>query len=205
VVRYTPVSSLRVLARQRLLRGLALAQGISGIGQLAVVIVAPLVQVDRLGLSLSEIGGMGLATALITTVAYPVCAPAIDRWGGALAMAISGILAVSFPICFAFAASSLPLWVSAVLIGAANAAFDLGLTSLVAERVVPTEQAACIAGWNTIMGLRGIVTATVVGLVLGAGWLSPAALLYLSIAITGLGAAVFVGTARNGAWRRSTT
>jgi MFS family permease len=203
VVRYTPLTSLRVLARQPLLRGLASAQLVSGVGQLAVVIVVPLVQIDRLGLSLAEIGGMGLATAIVTTLMYPVCAPAIDRWGGVVAMTAAGVLSVALPVCYAVATNSTPLWVCAVLIGVANAAFDLGLTALVAEQVAPVEQAACIAGWNTVMGFRGIVTALAVGGALGAGWLNTAALLQLSVAITVLGAVLFVGTARGVGWHRS--
>src|SRR5207249_1304182 len=140
VVRYTPLTSLRVLARQPLLRGLAIAQLVSGIGQLAVLIVVPLVQVDRLGLPLAEIGGMGLATAVMTTLAYPACAPIIDRWGGAVAMTGAGVPSVSLPVCYAVATNSFPLWVCAVLVGVANAAFDL----LVRQ--------ARIADWSQISG-----------------------------------------------------
>jgi Major Facilitator Superfamily len=167
------------------------------------VIVVPLVQVDRLGLSFAEIGGLGLVTAVMTTIAYPACAPAIDRWGGPLAMTGAGVLSVSLPVCYAVATNSFPLWVCAVLVGVANAAFDLGLTALVAERVVPVQQAACIAAWHTLMGLRGIITAVAVGGALGAGWLNYETVLQLAIATTVLGAAMFFGTARGDAWRHS--
>jgi len=64
--------SVRALRARPLLSKIALAQGFYGGGLIAATPLYALVHVDRLNLSLADVGVIGILTAIATTVAFPI-------------------------------------------------------------------------------------------------------------------------------------
>ena len=79
--------SVRALRERPLLSKIALAQGFYGGGLIAASPLYALVHVDRLNLSLADVGVIGILTAIATTVAFPIWGTVADRFGAIAALA----------------------------------------------------------------------------------------------------------------------
>jgi MFS family permease len=195
VPRYSAASSLRSLHGQPVLMRVALAQAFYGGGLIAAAPLYALVYVDRLGLTLTDVGVIGILAALAATVASLIWGALADRRGAMTGMRIGSVLGVISLVAYAFAPAVGVLWIAAVLIGVANASIDIGLPSVMSEQVPLEDRAAVLAGWNALTGLRGIAAPFIAGGLVGAGFIDLRGGLVLCAVAAGIGAWLYLNTA----------
>ncbi len=161
--------SIRALRERPLLGKVALAQGFYGGGLIAAVPLYALVHVDRLDLKLTDVGVIGILAAVSTTISFPIWGAVADRHGGLWALRLGSSLGVIGLIGYALAPDVAILWVMAVGYGAASAAIDVGIASIVSDQTPLASRAAAMAGWNAITGARGIAAAFLMSALLQLG------------------------------------
>jgi MFS family permease len=154
---YSVRRSLATLGGRPVLRRAALAQGFLGGGIIAAGPLLAYVQVDRLSLSLTDVGSLGILSALATTLSYAVFGLLIDRRGGVAALRVGALFGVLGLIVYAVAPSLQVLWLAAVAIGLSSAGVEMGIQGLIGEQTPLEGRSAAMAGWNALTGLRGMV------------------------------------------------
>jgi MFS family permease len=157
--RFTARESIAALRAGVVLRRVAVAQGFYGGGMIAAVPLFALVHVDRLDLTLSDVGVIGILSALATMLAFPLWGMVSDRFGPMVAMRIGGAIGASALVAYALAPHVAVLWVAAVGLGTAGASIDVGIAAVVSQQTTLATRAPAMAGWNAITGARGIVAA----------------------------------------------
>jgi MFS family permease len=195
VPRYSAMASLRSLRAQPVLMRLGLAQAFYGGGLIAAAPLYVLVYVDRLGLTLTDVGVIGVLAAVASTVASLVWGAIADRRGGMTGMRIGSLLGVASVFAYAFAPGIGALWVAAVFIGIANASIDVGLLSVLSEQTPLEDRAAVLGGWNALTGLRGIAAPFIAGGLVGAGIIDLQGGLLLCALVAAVGAWLYLNTA----------
>ena len=183
---------LRALTSRPLLRRLALAQGFYGGGLIAAGPLFAFIQVDRLHLSLAEVGSLGIVAAASTTISFLAWGMLTDRRGGLVAMRAGSVLGLLCLLAYAFAPSVAVLWVAAFLIGLANAAIDMGLAAVMSEQTPLEERAAALAGWNGLTGARGVAAPFIATSLLAAGMVSLTGALLLCAVTCAVGSWLYV-------------
>jgi MFS family permease len=128
-----------------------------GMGTLMSWTLYPLVQVDRLGLSYSELGLLGMIQSTFWLVGYLFWGRLVDQRGGLFVLRATCGIAVMAPFSYIWATEGWMLIPAFMAQGVINAGWDMGLINAGiqladAERV--TEYAAIQA---TVVGLRGVV------------------------------------------------
>ena len=167
--RFSARDAVRALRERPVLGRVALAQGFYGGGFIAAVPLFALVHVDRLGLTLSDVGILGILNAIATTAAFPLWGFVSDRFGTMVGMRIGGALGVMALIGYALAPDVAVLWVASLLAGIAGAAIDVGVAAIVSDETTLASRAPAMAGWNAITGARGIVAAFLMSALVQAG------------------------------------
>jgi MFS family permease len=183
--------SIRALRERPLLGKVALAQGFYGGGLIAAVPLYALVHVDRLDLRLSDVGVIGILAAVATTVSFPVWGAVADRHGGLWALRLGSGLGVIGLLGYAVAPHVAVLWVMAIGYGAASAAIDVGIASIVSDQTPLASRAAAMAGWNAITGARGIAAAFLMSALLQLGVVNITSGLLLCAASSAIGVVMF--------------
>jgi MFS family permease len=161
--------SVQALRDRPILSRVAIAQGFYGGGLIAAVPLYALVHVDRLNLTLSDVGVIGILAATATTVAFPVWGAVADRYGALTALRTGSVLGVVSLVGYAFAPNVVVLWAMALALGAANASIDVGIASVISDQTTLAARSAAMAGWNTVTGARGIVAAFLMSTLLSLG------------------------------------
>ena len=151
--------SIRALRERPVLSRIAFAQGFYGGGLIAAMPLYAIVNVDRLDLTLSEVGIIGIMTAAATTLSFLVWGAVCDRRGPLVAMRLGSALGLLALIAYALAPDVAVLWVAAVAAGAGGARSMSGSRRSSATRRSLASRAAAMAGWNAITGARGIAAA----------------------------------------------
>ena len=167
--RFSARDAVRALRERPVLGRVALAQGFYGGGVIAAVPLFALVHVDRLGLSLADVGILGILNAIATTVAFPLWGAVSDRFGTLVGMRIGGALGVMALIGYAVAPDVAVLWIASLLAGVAGASIDVGIAAIVSDQTTLASRAPAMAGWNAITGARGIVAAFLMSALVQAG------------------------------------
>jgi MFS family permease len=183
--------SIRALRERPLLGKVALAQGFYGGGLIAAVPLYALVHVDRLDLRLSDVGVIGILAAVATTISFPVWGAVADRHGGLWALRLGSGLGVIGLLGYAVAPHVAVLWVMAVGYGAASAAIDVGIASIVSDQTPLASRAAAMAGWNAITGARGIAAAFLMSALLQLGIVDVTSGLLLCAVSSAIGVVLF--------------
>lgn len=184
--------SLRALRELPILSRITLAQGFYGGGLIAATPLFALVYVDRLDLSLADVGVIGILTAMSTTVAFLIWGAVSDRLGSLVVLRLGtavGLVGISLVV---MAGDVRILWIAAIATGTANAAIDLGFAAVMTEHAPLKTRAAASAGLNAITGARGILAAFIMSVLLQAGILDVTSGLLLAAVTTGLGVALFL-------------
>jgi MFS family permease len=197
--------SVRALRERPFLARIALAQGFYGGGLIAAAPLFALVHVDRLNLSLSDVGVIGILAAIATTVAFPVWGLVVDRFGALWSMKVGSAIGILALVAYALAPNVLVLWLAALAAGAASASIDVGIAAAVSDHTPLASRAAAMAGWNAITGARGIVAAFLTSVLLQLGVVDVTSGLLLCAATSGLGVALFVRAGRSHAERVPTS
>ena len=183
--------SFRALRQRPILTKIALAQGFYGGGLIAALPLYAIVNVDRLNLSLSDVGIIGILTAAATTLSFLVWGTVADRWGPLVAMRLGSSLGLVALIAYALAPHVAVLWVAAIAAGAGGASIDVGVASIVSDHTPLASRAAAMAGWNAITGARGIVAAFAMSLLLQVGIVNVTSGLLLCAATSAIGVVLY--------------
>ena len=154
--RFSAHESWAAFRRRPALRQVAAAQAFYGAGLIAAGPLYALVQVDRLSLSMAEIGIIGILGAVAATLSCLAWGSMADRRGSVSVMRIGSALGLVSIVLYAVAPSVIFLWIAAVIVGVANAATDMGLASVISEQVPQDERGAAVAGLNALTGARGM-------------------------------------------------
>jgi MFS family permease len=183
--------SLRALRERPVLTKIALAQGFYGGGLIAALPLYAIVNVDRLDLSLSDVGIIGILTAAATTFSFLVWGALADRRGPLVAMRIGSAFGLAALVAYALAPHVVVLWIAAVAAGASSASIDVGIASVVSDQTPLAARAAAMAGWNAITGARGIVAAFAMSILLQLGFVDVTSGLLLCAAISAIGVVLY--------------
>lgn len=151
--------SIRALQDRPILARMTLAQGFYGGGLIAAAPLYALVYVDRLDLSLADVGLIGIITAASTTIAFPLWGAVADRHGPLTVLKVGGSIGLSALVAYAVAPHVVVLWIAALAAGTASASIDVGIAAVVSDQTPLVDRAAAMAGWNAFTGARGIVAA----------------------------------------------
>jgi MFS family permease len=188
---FSACDSLRALRERPVLGRVALAQGFYGGGLIAAAPLYALVNVDRLHLSLGDVGIVGILTAVATTVAFLGWGALADRRGGLVAMRLGSAVGLVSLVAYALAPHVTVLWVAAVASGIGSASIELGIASMVSDQTPLASRAAAMAGWNAITGARGIVAAFLMSALLQVGLVDLTTGLLLCAAVSAIGVVLF--------------
>ena len=195
-VGYSARESLRALRERPRLVNLTIGQVFYGGGVIAATPLFALVHVDRLDLSLADVGLIGVLTAIATTVTFPLWGIVSDRRGPVLTLAAGSALGLIGLLAYAVAPTVAWLWAGALAFGAASGAIDLGIYAAVSEETPMATRAAAMAGWNAVTGARGIAAAFAMSLLLRAHLVDVTGALLLCAATSTVGVALFLRAAR---------
>jgi DHA1 family inner membrane transport protein len=188
--------SIRALRERPFLGRIALAQGFYGGGLIAAVPLYALVHVDRLNLSLSDVGVIGILAAVATTVAFPIWGAIADRHGAVTALRLGSAIGILSLIGYALAPNVLVLWVAAIAAGLGSASIDVGIAAAVSDHTPMASRSAAMAGWNAITGARGIAAAFLMSALLQLGIVDVTVGLLACAAISTIGVLLFARAGR---------
>ena len=142
-----------------------LSYSLFGLGALMAWPLYPLVQVDRLQLSYSEIGLLGLIESIIWLLSYLLWGRTIDRRGGLFVVRAISAIAMVTPLTYMSAQSLWMLLPAAIASGVGMAGFEMGRISAGIQLADPDRVTEYAAIQSTVVGLRGVVApAITVGL-----------------------------------------
>ena len=128
-----------------------------GLGGLLSWPLYPVVQVDRLQLSYSEIGLLGLVESITWFFSYLVWGRTIDKKGGLFVVRAISALSIVTPLTYMSAQSLWMLMPSAIARGLGMAGFELGRISAGIQLADPERVTEYAAIQSTVVGLRGLV------------------------------------------------
>ena len=180
------------------LRRVAWAQVFYGGGLIAAGPLYALVMVDRLSLSMGEIGTIGVVAAVAATGSCLIWGHLADRFGGISIIQIGTVLGALSIVCYAVAPSILFIWVAAALVGLGNSAMEMGWPNMLAAHTSMADRAKVAAGLNALTGARGLIAPFLGTLLVQAGILSVTAALFLCAVATGVGALLYLGMRPSG-------
>lgn len=186
--------SLRALRERPVLARMVLAQGFYGGGFIAAAPLSALVYVDRLDLSLADVGLIGILTAGSTTIGFPVWGAVADRFSGLVALRVGGAIGLSSLVAYAIAPNVAFLWFGAVAAGLASASIDVGIAAVVSDQTPLATRSAAMAGWNAFTGARGIVAAFLMSALLQVGLVDVTSGLLVCAAASAIGVALYART-----------
>jgi Major Facilitator Superfamily. len=184
--------SIRALRDRPVLARVALAQGFYGGGMIAAIPLYAIVNVDRLSLSLSDVGIIGILAAAATTVSFLAWGVVTDRRGPLVAMRIGSALGLASLVAYALAPHVAILWISAVAAGAGGASIEVGVAAVVSDQTPLASRSAAMAGWNAITGARGVVAAFLVSILLQIGIVDVTTGLLMCAATSSIGVVLYL-------------
>jgi MFS family permease len=192
--RFSARESIAALRERPVLAKMALAQGFYGGGFIAAAPLYALVFVDRLDLTLAQVGVIGILASVSTTIAFLVWGAVADRFGGLVAIRIGSAIGVTSLIGYAFAPDVAVLWLAALASGTASASVDVAIAAVVSDETPLARRAAAMAGWNALTGARGIAAAFLMSGLLQAGLVDVTSGLLLCAASSAIGVTLFART-----------
>ncbi len=180
--------AVRSFTSRPALRRVVIAQAFFGGGLIAAAPLYALVYVDRLHLSLADIGLIAVLAAGATTLSYVAWGALVDRRGYATALRSAAAFGVLSLTLYAIAPDVRVLWLAAVAGGLSNAAIDVGIQGSLSVHTKLEDRAVAMAGWNALTGARGVAMPLLATGLVQAGLvdLTTALLLCLVPAVIGL-------------------
>lgn len=160
-----------------------------GLGFLVGFPFFAIVQVDRLQLSYTVIGYLGLVQSLCWLVGNIFWGRLVDRRGGLWVVRANVGLAVIIPFCYIWATNEWMLLPAFIVHGIISAGVDLGIISSAIDLADPERVAEYSALQATIIGIRGMVGPFLGAALVGAG-VDQSLVFALGIVLIGLGWAV---------------
>jgi len=129
-----------------------------GLGALLGYALYPVVQVDRLHLSYTQIGLLGLAQSAFWLLGFLYWGGAVDRRGGLWVMRVNLLIAFFVPFSYIWATNGWMLLPAFVALGIISAGVDLGLINTSISLAEPDKVVEYAAVQATVIGLRGAIT-----------------------------------------------
>jgi MFS family permease len=166
---WSPREAVATLTASPRLRRLVLAQGFYGAGTIAAFPLYALVNVDRLHLTLGDVGTIAVAGAAATMVSYTLWGTLADRLGYAVGLRAGAAFGVLSVACVAVAPNMAVMLLASVLGGLSNAGIDIGIQGAMAAHTQLSDRAAAMAGWNSLTGIRGLIAAMAASVAVQAG------------------------------------
>lgn len=191
--RYSARHAVRVLSRTPELRSLVVAQAFFGGGMIAASALYPLVHVDRLRLSLADVGLIAIIGSTATTLSFVAWGALVDRHGGRAVLRAASAFGVAGLLLYAFAPAVEVLWLAALVGGFSSAGIDIGIQGGIASTTANEDRAAAMAGWNAVTGTRGLVAPLVSSALVQAGIVDLTGGLLLSALPATIGVALYLG------------
>jgi MFS family permease len=203
----SPREAVRILRERPVLQRIVIAQGFYGGGLIAAAPLYALVYIDRLGMTLTEVGIVGILAAGATTVSYYAWGAAADRFGPILLLRAGSLLGVVSLVAVSVTPTVLVLWPATILAGAASAAIDLGINTTISDETDLRDRAGALAGWNTVTGARGLAAPFVAAGLVQLGVLGVTGALIACAGVAAIGVVLFarVQGAREGRLTTDTT
>ncbi len=190
--RFSPRDAVRILRERPVLQKVVLAQGFYGGGLIAAAPLFALVYIDRLDLSLTQVGIVGILGSAATTVSYYAWGAAADRFGAILLLRAGSAIGVLALSVIALTPTVMLLWPATIAAGIASAAIDLGINTTISDETNLQGRAAALAGWNTVTGARGLAAPFVAAGLVQAGVLDVTGALLVCVGVAAVGAAMFL-------------
>ncbi len=156
----------------------------------------PIVQVDYLNLSYTEVGLLGLAQSLAWLTGYLVIGRLVDRLGGVRSLQLVFVVNAIVMLPYVWATQGWMLLPSYVASGLVTAGVDVAVISTVIQLSEPGRVTVYAAANSTLVGVRGLIAPFLGPILLSAG-VPSAAIFALSAALTLVGAAVLIAAARS--------
>jgi MFS family permease len=189
--RFSPRDAVRILQDRPVLRRIVLAQGFYGGGLIAAAPLYALVYIDRLGLSLTEVGIVGILGASATTLSYYAWGSAADRFGPLLLLRMGSVVGLCSLVVVALTPTVFLLFPATIAAGVAGAAIDLGINTTLSDETPLEQRAGALAGWNTVTGARGLAAPFVAGGLVQLGLVSLTTALLLCALVGAVGVVLF--------------
>jgi MFS family permease len=158
-----------ILARDRRFALYMAGFTIYGLGFLIGMPLFAVVQVDRLHLSYTTIGYLGLLQSLFWLLANVVWGRLIDRRGGIWVLRANVGIAIVLPLTYIWASNAWMLIPAFIAQGIIAAGIDLGIISTGIELADPERVAEYSALQATIIGIRGMAGPFIGAALVGAG------------------------------------
>ncbi len=188
---YSARESIAAMRQRPTLGRVALAQGFFGGGFIAAGPLFALVNVDRLDLSLSDVGIIGVLSAVATTVSFLIWGSVSDRFDVLAPMRFGSIIGLGGLVAYAVAPGVAVLWLAAIAIGTANSSIEIGVAGVISAETPLASRAAAMSGWNAITGARGLVAPFLMSAFVQVGLVSVTVALFICAAASALGVALF--------------
>jgi len=183
--------SIQALRERTVLSKLAMAQGFYGGGLIAAAPLYAIVNVDRLNLSMADVGVLAILSASSNTLAFLVWGVVADRRGPILAMRLGALLGLASLVAYALAPDVRALYAASIAAGIAGASIDVGIAAVISDQTTLASRAAAMAGWNALTGARGIVAAFAMSILLQVGLVDVTTGLLLCAVVSSVGVALF--------------
>jgi DHA1 family inner membrane transport protein len=193
---YSARESIRAMRARPTLQRVALTQGFFGGGFIAAGPLYALVYVDRLNLTLSDVGLIGVFSAAATTVSFLAWGAVADRFDPLAAMRYGSLIGLSGLVAYAVAPGLAILLVAALAIGVANSSIEVGIAGVISDNTPLASRAPAMSGWNAITGARGLVAPFLMSALVQFGVVSVTSGLLVCASASGLGVALFWWAAR---------
>lgn len=193
---YTARESIRALRARPTLQRVALAQGFFGGGFIAAGPLYALVYVDRLDLSLSDVGLIGVFGSAATTVSFLAWGVVADRFDPLAAMRYGSLIGLGGLVGYALAPGLAVLLVAALAMGIAGSSIEVGIAGVISDNTPLTARAAAMSGWNAFTGARGLVAPFVMSALVQFGLVSVTVALLVCAVASAFGVSLFWWAAR---------
>jgi MFS family permease len=193
---YSARDSIRVMRERPRLGRVALAQGFYGGGIIAAGPLFALVNVDRLDMSMADVGIIGVLGAVATTVSYIAWGVVADRRGPITPMRAGSVLGLLGLVSYALAPSVALVWLASIALGVSGSSIEVGIAGVISEETPLAERASAMSGWNAFTGARGLFAPFLASGLVQVGVLSVTAALLLCAGATAVGVSLFWREAR---------
>ena len=147
----------RILREDRRFSYYLLSFVVYGAGTLMAWTLYPLVQVDRLGLTYSQLGLLGLIQSIFWLAGYLVWGRLVDRRGGLFVLRATCGVAIFTPLIYVFATEAWMLAPAFAVMGIISAGWDMGLINSAIQLADPERVTEYAAIQTSVVGIRGIV------------------------------------------------
>lgn len=175
--RQSVLASLRLISHNRPFMIFLAGVVLFGVAGLSANPLYPDVQINRLGLSYTEIGLLGLVQSLSWLAGLFVWGRVVDRYGALRCTMWTFAATAIAPITYAVATTGWMLVPAFIGIGLVSAGADIGLVNSLLELSDPEHTQEYAAAQSTVIGIRGFVAPFLGVALLGLGVAEPVVLI----------------------------